>query len=148
MGIEGTDPDIPSIPLMIFKELAGQFRTIYGSDFDIKAHPVHKTASTLIFKNNHSKIRFNLFAGDLDLLLAVIRLISVPQVKSWVDRHRILNQPFGSRIDTGKYIITVDIVKGNKLADSKHPPPIGINLSEPGSLEEIRNWISSIVQHA
>jgi len=150
MVTQGGNSDHPyrqSIPLLIFKDLAKQFRKQLGIQFDIKAHPINATSATLVFKNPDHKISFYLFAGNLDLLLAIVKLLSVPYVKAWVDKHKLFSQPFNSEASTSKYIISVDIIKGNKLSSAKSPVPIGIDLADPDSISEIKDWISVVVQN-
>lgn len=134
-----------SIPLLILKDLAKHYRVHYKELYDIKAHPISITSAILVFKNNNHKIKFNLFAGNLDLLLAIVKMLSVPHVKAWVDKYNILGQPIGTTANTSKYIISVDMVIGNQLPKTKIPAPMGIDLADPDSITEIRDWIANII---
>ena len=135
-----------SIPLLILKDLAKYYRRRYAQ-YDIKAHPVGITSAILVCKNNDYKLTFSLFAGNLDVLLTIIKMLSVPYIKAWVDKHNILNQPLGGTANTSKYIITVDIIRGNKLAQRKIPVPMGIDLADPNSITEIRDWVTNNIDH-
>lgn len=131
------------ISLIIFKQLADDFRSQYPQ-FDIKAHPVNDTSAVLIFKNTSDKYTFQLFAGNLDKIFALAKILSIVHVKQWVAKHSILSKI--SADNTSKYILMVDIISGNKLAKSEHPLPIGIDLAEPDSINTIQDWIYNIVQ--
>lgn len=136
-----------SIPLLILKDLAKHCRLAYGAKYDIKAHPISITSAIMVCKHQNHKMTFSLFAGNLDILLAIIKMLSVPYVKAWVDKHNILHQPLGGTADTSKYIISVDIMMGNKLANNKTPTPIGIDLADPDSIAEIRDWVIHIIDN-
>lgn len=134
-----------SIPLLIFKDLAKHYRQRFGRQYDIKAHPVHDHAAILVFKSKTIKITFHLSAGDINLLLAILKLLSVPQIKSWVNKYDILHNPTNKISNTSQYILSVDILFGSRSSKTKIPTPIGIDLINPDSISDICHWIIGII---
>lgn len=134
-----------SVASLIFKELAKEFRALFGHKYDIKAHPVTPSTAVLVFKNKLSKITFNMSAGDLDTLLVILKILAIPNAKNW-----LINQTLNDSVNTShyvgsKYIISVSIMLGNQLSDTKSPSPIGIDLAHPDSIREIKEWIMEVV---
>lgn len=132
------DQTYANIPLLILKHAAKCFRSSYYQ-YDIKAHPANDSA-ILVFKNHKTKIIFNMFAGDINSLSEIMKILSISSVKALVDKFGLHKQSTDN-----KYIICASIYNNNQPIKSHET---GIDLADPDSINKIMTWIRATVSDA